>query len=359
MRPSEVTELMARCYSQRTPKLFLVGPPGCGKTSVVKQLPEVMSKEFPVYTFQATLYDPVELKGLPVMAEEKGKDGKIKQVAKFLSFEDMPTAEEGILLIDDLPHAPNSTQNAFMRVVLEGVAGSWNIGGLFPIATGNRSTDKAGAKDMQTAMANRFVRVEMEMMYEDWRPWAIGHDLAPEVIAYLGTPYGSEWIASDKFDPNRQVNPTPRSWEFASDLIKVLGPKSKSDYTTISKAEHKGLLREALNGTVGNEATSRFLGWLKVYSKLPDLQEIVAGKKIYPDDLDIFYATVSGLINVAKPFEKRAKVFQVLLDWAIGVPEKFTEMGVMISKDLYMLDKPTFQSLNLDKWQAKYEKVVL
>ena len=336
MKPSEIMTVLEAFYEQRKPKPLLLGSPGCGKTSIVYQLFRE-KLHLPVYVFQATLYDPVEIKGLPIFDKEAG-------IARFLKFEDMPSAKEGALFIDDLPHAPTQTQNAFMRIILEGVAGAWDLGGLFPIAAGNKAMHHAGAKDLQTAMANRFVFLNFLIDYEDWRKWAISHDIVPEVIAYLGTPYGRDWL--DKFDAGRQVNPTPRSWEFASDCFKVL----------------KGsLLRTSLYGTIGEEATSKFLGWLKIYDKMPDLQKIIAGKNTYPEDLDVMYAVASGLVSITRSFggTKMKAIYQRLIDYATEIPDNFIELGVLLSKDLCELDFETFQKCNLDKWANRFPEVLV
>lgn len=343
MRPKDVKTLLAECYKERFPKVILLGEPGSGKSSIVHQLFKEELK-VPVYTFQAMLYDPVEIKGLPVYHEDK---------AKFIRFEDMPTGEEGVLFIDDLPHAPTQTQNAFMRLILEGVAGSWKLGNIFPIAAGNRAQDRAGAKDLQTAMANRFMQITLDINYEDWRAWAIKRGITPEVIAYLGTGYGQGWLSH--FEAAEQINPTPRSWEFVSSIFARISG-DKFDEKKISGAN-----REAINGCIGPVAAAKFLGWVKVFAKLPDLNEIIKGKNIYPEDIDIMYATVSGLMSIAKAFEKRLPIYQRLVDYAVAMPDKFIEMGVWLSKDLYQMDEKTFEDpkLNLEAWNEKFQSVML
>ncbi len=340
MKPHEIMELLESCYKQRKPKPIIMGSPGCGKTSIVYQLFKDRLK-VPVYVFQAMLYDPVEIKGLPVMVKAaNGEPG----VAKFLKFEDMPTGDEGVLFVDDLPHAPTQTQNAFMRLILEGIAGSWQLGNLFPIAAGNRAIDRAGAKDLQTAIANRFVRVDFDIDYNDWREWAVKKQITPEIIAYLGTAYGRDWL--DKFDAGRQINPTPRSWEFASDLWKSCP---------------KHIIREALYGCIGEEATSKFMGWLKIYDKLPDLKAIISGKNIFSEELDVMYAAISGLVNIASSFEgkQRKPVYQRLIDYSCAMPDKFKELGAWLSKDLYKFDSATFAQCKLDNWRDQYVEVIL
>ena len=332
LKPSELALVLEAFYTQRKPKPIILGSPGCGKTALIYQTFRE-KLHLPVFVFQATLYDPTEIKGLPIFDHEKN-------IARFLPFEDMPNQKEGILFIDDLPHAPTQTQNAFMRIILEGVAGAWNIGGLFPIAAGNRAMDRAGAKDLQTAMANRFCFLNFAIDYPEWRKWAVVHDLSPQVIAYLGTPYGAEWL--DKFDAGRQINPTPRSWEFASDCFKVLKGSN---------------LRTALYGCIGEEATSKLMGWMKFYDKMPDLQKIIGGKNIYPEEQDVMYATISGLVTVARSFDsgkQRIAVYQRLIDYSVSIPDKFIELGVLLAEDLLELDSETFQKCNCDKWADKY-----
>jgi len=352
MNPNEIKSLIKTCYKARksgsgAPVLFLQGSPGCGKTQVTYQTAEELTQELdkpvPCYVFQATLYDPVEIKGLPIFTPEG--------TAKFLKFEDMPTADEGILFIDDLPHAPTQTQNAFMRVVLEGIAGAWNTGGLYSIIAGNKTSDRAGAKDLQTAMANRLVFIEFNQRYEDWRQWAVGKGIAAEIVSYLATPYGGDWL--NKFDPTKQNNATPRSWEFASQLINMF----KGDQT-IKRALSGTILRESLHGCIGQEAAAKFIGWLNIYDKLPDLMDIIKGKNIYTDSVDSMYAIISGLVSIARSMEKKAKVFQRLIDYSLEVPKEHTELGVWLGKDIYTLDPQAFRKLELTAWRKRYENFI-
>ena len=342
MRPAEIEEAIVATYKKRNPRAIILGSPGSGKTSVLYHIADNILK-VPRFTFQATLYDPTEVKGLPVYCEEM-HDGKMVKVAKFLPFEDMPSCPEGLLIIDDITHSAQQTQNAFMRLILEGVAGAWDLGGLYPVATGNRAMDRAGAKDLQTAIANRFWFIEFEDNYSDWRSWAVQNDIHPAIIAYLGTPFGQDWL--NKFDATHQINPTQRTWEMASHHMKAL-------------SSNEILMRKSIAGCVGDEATSKFMGWMKVYSQLPDLKKIMSGEDIYVDNIDVMYATVSALVSMSKNAEKRKPAFQRLIDYALGIPDGYVELGALIGKDLFKLDMATFEKLNLDKWEARFEEIVI
>ena len=342
MRPSEIKEAISASYKNRYPRPIILGSPGSGKTSVLYDIADNVLK-IPRFTFQATLYDPTEVKGLPVYVEEM-VNGTMVKTAKFLRFEDMPSGLEGFLIIDDITHAAQQTQNAFMRLILEGVAGAWDLGGLYPIATGNRASDRAGAKDLQTAMANRFWFIEFEDNYQDWRAWAIGADIYPAVVAYLGTPFGQEWL--NKFDPNQQINPTQRSWEMVSNHMKTM-------------SHNEPLMRKMIAGCIGDQATSKFMGWMKCYSKLPDLNKIMSGENLYGDSIDVIYATISGLVSMAKQSPKRKVAFQRLMEYSVGIPDSFPELGVLLAKDLCKLDPATFDKLDSKAWESKYMDIVI
>lgn len=333
--PSELTELLLAFYPNRSPKVHISGPPGCGKSSIVYQAFRDILK-VPVYVYQAMLYDMTEVKGLPVYTP----DGK----AKFLPFEDMKSGEEGVLFIDDLPHAPSQTQNAFMRLVLEGVAGAWDLGNLYPVTAGNRSRDRAGAKDLQTAMATRFDQIELVTNYNDWRGWAVTRT-HPAVIAFLGSPYGAGFL--NRFDPSQQCNPTQRTWQFVSEAMYSLEGK-------------KSLLNKAIAGCVGIEATTKFMGWMNVYQKLPDLNKIIAGEDIFDKELDVMYAVISGLVSIASQEKKdRKAVFQRLLDYATKMPQEFAELGAYLGKDLFRVDLKLFEKLDIDAYEETYEGLVV
>jgi hypothetical protein len=334
--PSELTELLIGLYAQGNPKPIVLGQPGCGKTAICYQVAEKLN--IPKYTFQATLYDPTEIKGLPVFDHENN-------TARFLPFEDMPSIGEGILVVDDLPHAPTQTQNAFMRLILEGKAGAWDLGKLFPIATGNRALDRAGAKDLQTAMANRFCFLNLEVSYEDWHVWAINKGIHPSVVAYISTPNGKEWL--NKFNPDYQINATPRSWEAVSNVMYAMKGNSS-------------LAKIAMMGCIGEEATIKYSSWVKYYEKMPDLGKIVGGKNIYPEELDVMYATVSGLVSMVKTFPKKETIMQRLIDYSVAMPDKFIELGALLSKDLLILSgKQDFLKINLTKWVEKYPDLIV
>ena len=62
MRPSEVTKALTALLPTRRP-LYLWGPPGAGKSSLVRQAATTLG--LALADIRATLLDPVDLRGLP------------------------------------------------------------------------------------------------------------------------------------------------------------------------------------------------------------------------------------------------------------------------------------------------------
>jgi hypothetical protein len=92
----------------------------------------------------------------------------------------------------------------------------------------------------------------LETHLDDWTSWAIENSVKPEVISFVRF---RPALLHD-FDPQRDQNATPRSWvEGVSD---VLG-------TVPHEAEY-----ECFKGAVGEGAAAEFVGYVKIYRKLPN-----------------------------------------------------------------------------------------
>jgi len=90
------------------------------------------------------------------------------------------------------------------------------------------------------------------------------------------------------------------------------------------------------------------------------LKEIVGGKNIFPEELDVMYATVSGLVALTKDFPKKQTIVQRLIDYSVAMPDKFVELGALLSKDLLtVVGQDVFVHSNLDKWADRYPDLIV
>jgi hypothetical protein len=276
MRATLLKETLKSLFPiQRT--VCIEGSPGGGKTTIVHQV----ANELEV---------PIIEKHLPTMLVE---DFGIlfKNDAGGLHYE-LPdwfpvkgkAPERGILLFDDRNQAGNDLQKVLANIcqarTLHGVSmpDGWQV-----ISTGNRQADRAGANRVLGHLRNRETVYELETHLDDSTQWMIDNNVKGEVVSFLRFRTG---LLHD-YDPQRDQNPTPRSWvEGVSD---VLG-------TVPADAEF-----ESFKGAVGEGAAAEFVGFVRIWRKLPNIDNLLLNPTAgdVPTDPATLYAIAGSIAERA------------------------------------------------------------
>ncbi len=306
---------------------FIWGPPGIGKSSIVKQIANANDLAF--IDLRLALMDPTDLKGIPFYDKEAHQ-------ALWAPPSFLPRDGKGILFLDELNSAPPAVQASAYQLILDRKVGEYTLPeGWAIVAAGNREGDRGVVYRMPSPLANRFVHLEMDVNVEDWRDWAYESGVDERVIAYIG--YKSDDLFS--FDPtqNEKSFATPRSWEFVSSLLK-------------SKMDDK-LLLETIGGAVGKERAVRFLSFAKVMHRLPDIESILqSGQGEYPEEVDVLHALATGLVTalLQNPSKER---MDNLLTYTLGLQSEF---AVMVVQDLQRAGYTMEEQKAFDKWVGKF-----
>ena len=326
MRANELTTSITAMVQAQIPT-FIWGPPGIGKSSVVKQVAEANGYDF--IDLRLALMDPTDLKGIPFYDKEQHQ-------ALWAPPSFLPKDGKGILFLDELNSAPPAVQASAYQLILDRKVGEYELpDGWAIVAAGNREGDRGVVYRMPSPLANRFVHLDMEVSVDDWREWAFSVALDERVIAYIG--YKSEDLFS--FDPtkNEKSFATPRSWEFVSSLLK-------------SSMDDK-LLLETISGAIGKERAVNFLSFAKVMHKLPDIEAILSsGEGDYPEEIDVLHALATGMVMAVRQDHTKERMDN-LLTYTLGLQSEF---AVMIVQDLQragftMEEQPAFS-----KWVGKF-----
>lgn len=242
---------------------FLWGPPGIGKSSIVRQLAE--RKKWPLIDLRLSLLNPVDLRGLPVV----DKEHKTAEWFKPGFLPDSSDTKPGILFLDEINLAPQSVQAAAYQLILDKKLGeyifpkSWRI-----IAAGNRETDKANVFKLSAPLANRFIHFTVVPEWQVWREWAKKSKLQSQVIDYIST-HPNNFLKMP--DAGQKAFPSPRTWQFISEILAAFQYKDGT--------EPDNLLTNAIMGAVGEGAGKEFIAYIKDYS----LQNIEAMVKEFYD----------------------------------------------------------------------------
>lgn len=238
------------------------GPPGGGKTSIVHQVAHsldlpIIEKHMPTMLVEDFGIPYPDAAGtsfsykLPDWFPYKGKAG---------------TERGGVLLFDDRNQANADLQKVLANIQqarnLHGVAlaDGWSV-----VSTGNRQSDRAGANRVLSHLRNRETVLEFETHLDDSTQWMIDNGVHPMVIAF--TRFRPHLLHD--FDAQRDVNPTPRSW--VEGVSAVLGKVP-------AEAEY-----ECFKGAIGEGAAAEFVGFARIFRKLPNPDAIL----INPDTADV------------------------------------------------------------------------
>lgn len=267
MKASDISQSLELLITQKQPT-FLWGPPGVGKSQVVQQTAKKMNLE--IIDIRAILLDPVDLRGIPKIND--------KGMSEWCAPAFLPTEGQGVLFLDELNAAPPLVQAACYQLILDRCIGEYQLpDGWAIIAAGNRERDRAVTHKMPSALANRFVHIDFTVDHQEWLSWAKVNSISKTVINFIE--FRPNLLHDFSPEKNERAFPSPRSWEFASQLI-------EGDSTEV-------LLKELLDGTIGKGASTELVGFIRIFNQLPDIEEIFTEpmQVSIPTDPAILFAT--------------------------------------------------------------------
>ena len=237
------------------PPLMVWGPPGAGKSSIIQAVAKREGIGF--IDFRLSQVEPVDLRGLPVPNKED------KSVEWFVTAEfPRDPKSRGILLFDEISAADRSLQVAAYELILDRRLGKlYSLpDGWLVVAAGNRTEDRAVATTMSSALANRFMHVEIDPNSEDWIEWGAANSLHPAVLGFIKT--RPENLFSTKNQNLERGWPSPRSWHRVSEMCKIYDNQKTDNYY---------LLEKIVYGLVGNSAGIDFMTYYKLNEEFDDI----------------------------------------------------------------------------------------
>lgn len=257
MRPERIANTIATMFAQRT-TLYIVGPPGVGKTTLPKQVakragigcitrhvPSMLPEHFGLIMPSAdrTTLDFIVDANLPTVEAVKS--------------ERLP--EQGIYILDELPQGDPTLQKLVANLIQErSIYGHKIAPGWMFVATGNRQSDKAGANRILSHLQDRMTEVELTVSVEDWVAWADAAGIHGDIVEFLQ--FKPDLLSA--FDPAKQVCPSPRGWsEKVNALLKAGIPDDD--------------LHELAAGAVGSGASAEFLAYRDMKGKLPTIEQLL------------------------------------------------------------------------------------
>jgi len=321
MGPAELVTGLGVALSRRR-SVLLVGSPGVGKSDIVSQAAAAAGMELVV--MHPAVSDPTDFSGMPAVVDAKAEFLPFGQLRQLIEA-DKPT----VGFADDVGQASPAVQAALMQLFLaREIAGQKISDHVVWLAATNRRQDRAGVGGILEPVKSRFTSIiHLEPDIESWKVWALGHGVAPVVVAFLS--FRPDLL--NDFRPSADIHnsPCPRTWASLASLV--------SD----------GLdSLPWLAGAVGQAAAAEFLAFLAIWRDLPSIDGILldpAGADV-PSEPSALYA-VSGALASAATVGNWARV----MTYGARLPREF---GVLLVRDAVRRDKGLQHTPEFVKWAS-------
>lgn len=218
----ETGQLCIPAVSQRP--LFLLGPPGIGKTAILSQLAQELGVSLVCYTM--THHTRQSALGLPLI-REKQYGGRIVSATEYTMSEILAAVydcmeqsgqQTGILFLDEINCVSETLTPAILQLLQSKQFGTHRLPeGWVIVAAGNPPQYNQSARLFDTATMDRVRLLEIAQSYPVWRRYALARGLHPAIVSYLELQ--PEHFFTVQAHAHGRSFVTARSWE---DLSRTL-----------------------------------------------------------------------------------------------------------------------------------------
>lgn len=204
--------------------VFLMGPPGIGKTAIMKQIAGELGVGLVSYSM--THHTRQSALGLPFI-EKKTFGGKEYSVSEYTMSEIIASVydmieqtglKEGILFLDEINCVSETLAPAMLQFLQYKIFGRHRVpDGWIVVTAGNPPEYNNSVREFDIVTWDRLKRVDCEPDYEIWKEFAYKSGVHAAITTYLDIKRGDFYRIETTVDGKSFV--TARGWTDLSDMI--------------------------------------------------------------------------------------------------------------------------------------------
>ena len=206
--------------------IFLIGPPGIGKTAIVAEVASELGVG--MLSYSMTHHTRQSALGLP-MIETKIYDGREYKVTEYTMSEIIASiydlmedsgVKEGILFLDEINCVSETLTPAMLQFLQFKTFGKHAVpGGWLVVTAGNPPEYNRNVREFDTVTWDRLKRIDVEPDFGVWKDYALEMGVHPAVLSYLEI--RKENFFKVENTPDGRAFVTARAWKDLSDIIKL------------------------------------------------------------------------------------------------------------------------------------------
>ena len=206
--------------------IFLMGPPGIGKTAIMEQIAQELNVG--IVSYSMTHHTRQSALGLPFIVKRE-YDGKEYDISEYTMSEIITSVydlientgkREGILFLDEINCVSETLAPSMLQFLQYKIFGKHRVPeGWIVVTAGNPPEYNNSVREFDIVTWDRLKRIDVEPDYDVWKEYAYKSGVHASIVTYLDIKKSNFYKIETTVDGKCFV--TARGWSDLSDMIKL------------------------------------------------------------------------------------------------------------------------------------------
>ena len=211
---------------ERQRPIFLMGPPGIGKTAIMEQVAQEL--DVGLVSYSMTHHTRQSALGLPFITTKMygGKEYSVSEytmseiIASVYDMMEASGKKEGILFLDEINCVSETLAPAMLQFLQYKVFGRHRVpDGWIVVTAGNPPEYNNSVREFDVVTWDRLKRVDVEPDYEAWKKYAYKAGIHAAILTYLDIKKTDFYKIETTVDGKTFV--TARGWSDLSEMLRL------------------------------------------------------------------------------------------------------------------------------------------